>query len=303
MRAAIKKLLACLPQPMRDHLLERGKRIQDRQYTTQKQKRIRIGSFDLVVPKGHPLADLKEVQPYRDLVVGITARYITAKYPNGSIVDIGANIGDTAAIIAANSPQKMILVEPSDYFYEFLKNNVQQFPNEVVIKKEFVATGRRLTGSMHYRGGTAYFTERTDGRMEQDSVHLSEIAEPDTHFIKIDTDGYDVKILLDSLDWMRAQRPAILFENMIESDEQLRAANDLYDELHQIGYEHFVVWDDPGFHILSTDSVTPLKHLNRYLFKLKQQNFGRALSNYDILCLHRDDEDIYHSVTEWYATY
>jgi FkbM family methyltransferase len=235
--------------------------------------------------------------------VGVVAKYVAAKYPSGSVVDIGANIGDTAAMIARYSNHKLILVEPSDYFFGYLERNIRQFQNEVIVKKAMVATGRNLAGSLHHHAGTAYFQESPDGQREFETECLRDIADPNTHFVKIDTDGYDVEILANALDWLGAQHPAVVFENSVEDGQDLAAANALFDELGNIGYRYFVVWDDPGFHLVSTTSIQVLKDLNRYLFKLKEHHFVRAVSNFDVLILHRDDEDIYESVRAWYQSY
>jgi FkbM family methyltransferase len=299
----IKKILPALPKPMQAYLFERGRRLQNSRYFRQGSARIRIGDFELDVPAHHPLPGLLKAQPYRDMSVGIVAKYIAEKYPNGSVVDIGANIGDTAAMIARYSNHKLILVEPSDYFFGYLERNVRQFQNEVIVKKAMVSTGRSLAGSLHHHGGTAYFHESPDGQREFKTERLRDMSDPNTHFVKIDTDGYDVEILADSLDWLEAQHPAVVFENGVEDDQDLAAANALFDELGKIGYRYFMVWDDPGFHLVSTTSIEVLKDLNRYLFKLKQHRFARAVSNFDVLGLHRDDEDIYESVRAWYQSY
>jgi FkbM family methyltransferase len=236
------------------------------------------------------------------MCVGIVAKFVASKYPDGTIVDIGANIGDTAAIIATYSSNKLILVEPSEYFCEILRRNVRQFPNEVVVRKTMVSTGRNMSGNLHHWGGTASFHEEQDGQEQVRTERLLDVADKNTRFIKIDTDGYDVEILTDSIEWLSVSRPTLLFENGIRNSHDLIAVNTLLDRLMKIGYEHFIVWDDPGFHLVSTTSVEVLKDLNRYLCK-RIEHGAPSICNYDVLCVHRRDEDIYNAVREWYRTY
>lgn len=92
-------------------------------------------------------------------------------------------------------------------------------------------------------------------------------------------------------------------ENSIQNQAELEATNRLFDGLAQAGCGDFVVWDDPGFHIVSTGSLDVIKDLNRYLFKLKEKSFTRAISNYDVLCIHDADSDIYEQVSAWYREY
>ncbi len=303
MRQLIKKALANLPESISESLLERGKKFQDRMYLKQGFTQVRCGAFQLRSPKNHLLVGIHEVQPYRDLWVGIVSKFISAKYPDGTIIDIGANIGDTAALIATYSKSRLILVETSDYFFEILARNVKQFPNEVVLKKTMISNGRGVSGSLHYRSGTAYFHESGVGKVQIKTERLADVADGKTHFVKVDTDGFDAEILSGSLDWLAAEHPAIVFESEIRDDKALLAANGLVDDLRKIGYEYFTVWDDPGLHIVSTSSVDVLKDLNHYLFKLSQERFRNTICNYDILCMHRTDEDVYQSVRRWYESY
>jgi FkbM family methyltransferase len=302
-RVLIKKVLAKLPKSISEYLLERGKQFQDRMYFKQGFTQIECGVFQLQAPKKHLLVGLYKTQPYRNLCIGIVSKFVSAKYPGGTIVDIGANIGDTAALIATYSKSKLILVEASDYFFEILTRNVKQLPNEVVLKKTMISNGRTVSGALHYRGGTAYFYESENGEAQIKTERLADVADGKVRFVKVDTDGFDVEILSGSLDYLAVEHPAIVFENEIRDEGALLAVNRLVEGLKEIGYEYFIVWDDPGLHIVSTSSVDILKDLNRYLFKLSEQTFRSAICNYNVLCMHRDDGDIYQSVRGWCESY
>jgi len=62
-----------------------------------------------------------------------------------------------------------------------------------------------------------------------------------------------------------------------------------------------VAWDDPGFHILSTDSVDAVKDLNRYQYNIHKSNLPR-INNYDIIYLQESDEDMYAALTRFWRT-
>ena len=108
--------------------------------------------------------------------------------------------------------------------------------------------------------------------------------------MKIDTDGHDVSILNDSLAWLADVRAAVLFENQIRTREDCRRADELFHSLRRIGYEYFIVWDDPGFHLISTSSINMLRNLNRYLLNVTQTAGHVGISNYDVVCLHEHDQ-------------
>jgi FkbM family methyltransferase len=300
MKFYIKSLL---PKTVYELLLKRQERQKEKLFFKQGFTHIKCGVYKIIAPDAHPLINLIKTQPYRDLCVGISAKYIAKKYPKETIVDIGANIGDTAAMIATYCSNKLILVEASDYFFDILSQNISQFPNECVVEKVLISDGNLVSGTFHHWGGTASFLERKDGQMQMETKQLSDVADETTCFIKTDTDGYDFKILIEGLDWLNTVHPAILFENQIRSSQDLNSANDLYQHLMQIGYEYFILWDDPGFHLLSTTSIDDLTGLNLYMFKVWECDGPKSICNYDVLCLHKNDKDIYDDISAWYKNY
>ena len=300
MRSLQGRIASKLPRPVYEFLRGWRRRRRERHFFRQDLTSIRCGAYDLQIPNQHLLLKLQKEQPYRDLCIGITAKFIAAKRPGATIVDVGANIGDTAALIATYAPNKLILVEASDYYFEILAQNVTQLPNEVILKKAMVASGRSVQGVLHHWGGTARFREEAVETTPVETHRLGDIAGDDAGFVKVDTDGFDVEILRGSLDWLKARHPAILFENDIKDEKDEISSSALFDDLAAIGYTHFVVWDDPGFHLVSTTSLEVLKDLNLYLLRRSQKHFAGGISNLDVLCLHEDDADIYRQVSEWF---
>ena len=298
-KQAIKSII---PSSLRRWTTGDTPRDQQKRFFAQKTAILHCGNFDLLSPESHLLFELQKIGPYRDLCIGISAKVICDKYPDASIVDVGANIGDTAAILASHVANKLILVEGSDYYYDFLDKNLHLFPNEIVPIKAMVSDGSEIQGELRHWGGTAYFRHLGQEELSTPTLPLAEIADGKTRFIKIDTDGFECSILNAALPWLEGQKPAILFENQLRDDNDLKQFNDLYDELANIGYRYFVAWDDPGFHILSTDSVEAVKDLNRYQTKIHSNNLPR-INNYDIICIHEIDQDIYAELTRWWRAY
>ena len=300
MKTLIKSLI---PKPIYEFLRERRRQRSEQRYFKQGFKTIKCGAYEIEAPENHLIVNISQSQPYRDLCVGITAKYISRKYPDGTMIDVGANIGDTAALISTYAQNNLILVEANDYFYDILVRNIEKIPNEITLKKVLLSDGDPVSGSFVHKSGTAFFQEESDNTMQVKTERLADVADDKTCYIKIDTDGYDRKILLASLDWLTNIHPAVLFESYIHNIQELESANELYSKLMQVGYKYFIVWDDPGFHLLSTTSLDVLTDLNRYLFKVFQIDARKSIYNYDILCLHDEDEDIYEDIREWYKNY
>lgn len=261
----------------------------------------RYGNFLLTVPKNHPIIKLQETQPYRDLNIAISAKYMYEKYPDKVIIDIGANVGDTAALIASQTKSQLLLIESSDYFHSFLVKNAKLFENKVKILKCFIGNGEPISGDLVHWGGTAYFLENSDQRTIPTS-RLGDICQENACLVKIDTDGFDFDIILSSLSFLKSNRPGLIFENQIRNLDDLNKCNAVFKKLSSIGYGHFIFWDDPGFLITSTSSLDTVADLNRYLFEIWQHiQATKSIYNYDVLCLTEDDKDVFESVKSYYS--
>ncbi len=293
-----------LPAAVYEYLRSYRRGQRERKFAKQRLKKITCGAYEIEVPENHLLIEFLKSQPYRDLCVGVTAKFIMAKYPDAKIVDVGANIGDTAAIISTYArPRQLVLIEASDYYFDILVRNASGLPGDIVCRKALLSDGSgAASGSLVHWGGTASFHEDVKGT-RVGTQRLVDFVDENTRFIKSDTDGFDFKILLDSLEWLAQVHPAVLFEDQIPNLQDLNAANELCTRLVEIGYLYFIVWDDPGFHLVSTTSPEVLKDMNRYLFKVGENHGRTSIYNYDILCLHRDDEDVYKEICGWYRAY
>jgi FkbM family methyltransferase len=295
---SVMKWIDCLKQIRRDIADKREERLFFKQGVTSFQ----CGNYRILAPENHATIGFSLRQPYRDLCIGIAAKYTCEKYRDGTIVDIGANIGDTASIIASHTSNKMILIEASNYYFRFLQDNSRKIPNQTVVVNAFIGDGTVQSGELKHWGGTAHFEAGSDrNQLSIATKKLRDVVDDKVVFIKIDTDGFDYKIINDSLDYLKEKLPSIIFEGMIRSSADLEQANEVLVKLIEIGYTHFLIWDDPGFFITSTNSLATLKDLNRYLFAIWSfEQTKKSISNYDILCLKADDADICHQIREYY---
>lgn len=289
-----------LPPSGFDYLRRYRREWKDRAFRSQSFTTITCGDYQIRAPKGHLLPEFQKTQPYRDLCVGVAAKYVTEKYPNATVVDIGANIGDTAAIVLTYArPRKLLLIEGSDYYFDILERNVAPMPGagDIVCRKVLLSSDDQgAAGAFFHRTGTASFEESSNGHRTP-TERLADVADSSTRFVKTDTDGFDFRILLGSIDWLAQVHPAVLFEDQIRNEHDLAAANWLCVRLGGIGYRSFIVWTDTGGFLLSTSSLETLTDLNRWLLKEPRMN------NLDILALHADDEDVFGKICEWYRTH
>lgn len=237
-------------------------------------------------------------QPHRDHAIGVIAAALAEDEPTLSVLDIGANVGDTAAIVATYAPAaQLILVEPSDVFFPILEKNASNFANLRRLEKAVV--GVEGPGRFRHWGGTAVFEPGGEELRAPRTMTLDELADSDTRMLKIDTDGWDYQILMNGRSWLREQRVLVFYEVECTSSELLQDANNSLDALLEAGYTRFVVWDDPGFLVVSTHDHETLRSLFRYLFVSRcTPGVALRIANFDVLAAKPEDEDVVELVVQ-----
>ena len=187
--------------------------------------RFRVGETDLELPLSHELPFYRTDHPlYGDAVGRIAAAL------GGPVVDIGANVGDTAAIVRAYSNVPIL--------FRLLVRNTADL--DVTSKQTFV--GARALGTVERGRGTARVVAGGG------AIHSTPLADVlwmrfgEPALIKLDTDGMDVPILLGNLDLLRRLRPVLFFEY----DPHLGAEPVVFERLREIGYANVVVYENTG---------------------------------------------------------
>jgi hypothetical protein len=134
-------------------------------FFTQSSVTIDIHGYTILMPERHHLKQILEREPLRENLLAQVSR-ILMQSEDDVFVDVGANIGDTAAVVYANASRVpcSILIEPSDFYFNYLKLNQGKFPKSEILQN-FVAHEypiQNLSGSLHHWGGTAKFVEKDE---------------------------------------------------------------------------------------------------------------------------------------------
>ena len=289
-----------LPEKLFNNLLVYNRKFKNfSHHYRQSISKIQIGNYIIKIPSKHLLIKIIKEQPIRDLFIGELAKIVTNKYPNREIIDIGANIGDTASIISSKSNATLILVEPSNYYFNFLTKNAKDFPNKTILYNCMILDGEKIDGLLIHWGGTAFFNESNI----ENKILTKKISEISTNpsLIKIDTDGHDYKIINSNLDFIKIQIPILIFEIQIENDNDFNDITNLLFNLTSIGYTNFSLFDDQGFCLINTNDIKYITMLNSYLLKqILLKTFRKSISNYDICCFHKSEQDLFDSFSNIY---
>ena len=188
--------------------------------------------------------------------LGRVALACGAKYPGALFVDVGANVGDSAAIIrAAGARNKIISIEGVERFYAVLRSNAETL-RDVVPVRCFVGVRRNSGGVMVriHRDGNAVVVDgplgqQVAGASTSDSAwrELSQIVPGNetVKLLKTDIEGHDLPLLSANLDFIRRHRPVIFLElHVSDSDEKSKGVTwvEVWEQLFGLGYRKALYW-------------------------------------------------------------
>jgi FkbM family methyltransferase len=232
--------------------------------------RYAVGSIPLELPLSHPLPFFRQDHPLYDTAIGRIAALLA-----GPVVDVGANVGDTAASIRSLSDAPVLCIEGDERFYALLERNAEAL-EPVELERAFVEAPAR--GRLERSAGTARVLAGDD---ELPTKPLAQVLGEHPRFerpalLKLDTDGMDVPILLANLELVGRIRPVLFFEY----DPHFGAAPEIFERLRELGYERMLVYENTG-ELARAGPVDQWPH---------EAYSGFGGTRYaDVCALHRDD--------------
>jgi FkbM family methyltransferase len=211
------------------------------------------------------------------------------KYPNLKVIDVGANIGDSAVLIKDIADVPILCIEGNPKFLDLLKLNTKSL-NQVAIADCFV--GEEMSKVEAISGlGSAHLKESNEGGIEVKTMQRV-IAENDTFrhakLLKIDTDGFDNKIIRGAKTYLIESKAAVFFEyDPYFLSKQGEQGVDIFDFFVDLGYKKFLIFDNIGDFLITLGSQNKKQFIELHAY------FNKDGKQYmDILALHEEDLNI-----------
>lgn len=262
-----------------------------------------VGNFRIKSPGSHTLSkNLKNYKYYsRNLLrlIDIIGDFI----PDLEVIDVGANIGDSAALINSvrNMPKKIYCFEGEKEYINYFKENTSSMENIVLFETYLGEENSENGFDVYKNNGTLRIDTNKKGNIKFDSIDnidgKSNNIFNNIKFLKIDTDGYDFKILRGARNLLLKSNPILFFEY---DREFLDKVNDdgfsTFKMLEDIGYDKAIIYDNYGRLLISIDIVSNkdvLEQLDLYIKGKKG-----AFPYYDICVFHKRDNLIYNTIIE-----
>lgn len=256
-------------------------------------KQYKIGAHIVLLNQEHLLPDYQSQHRLYDRFLPILCGQFD--HLDHWIIDVGANVGDTAVAIAQACRNPLLCIEGDDEFFKLLQYNVEKLfakrERAVICTKSMVGSGR-FSGSLKSDGTTASLAQPQAGGQRaatlDDLSRDAGVPAAAIAIIKVDTDGYDGDVILSAPNILAASRPVIFWENYFSTVEQMRDLEVLYQRLHNAGYRYFWIFDNYGNLMLRECSISNIIDLNEYVASQEFHGCTRSICYTDVLAAPDD---------------
>lgn len=259
-------------------------------------KKVTVGNYVLEMPGNNPQISTYKYDPGANSQLGRLSACIAQKYPSLSVLDIGANVGDTIAIIKTAIELPVIGIEGDDFAFEFLKRNTMSLKNVTLIK---TFLGEKIESKKLSMEKSGWNTTLIPNEDKGETIHLKTLDEvlAEEHLqnrtlklLKIDCEGFDTIIIRGSAKLIREKKPVIYFEyNRSNMDAIQEDGLSTLLTLGAVGYRNVIFFDNKGRYLMSApiDQENVIADLHRYA-----QAENSCIAYYDICLFHEDDSDL-----------
>ncbi len=258
--------------------------------------KVKVGNYFVDMPGNNMQISNYKYEPEANSQLGRLSACIAKKYPSLTVIDIGANVGDTIAIIKTAIELPVIGIEGDQIAYQFLEKNTAQFQN-ITLLKEFLGEKKETIQVSLEKSG--WNTTIVPSSESGEVVHLKTLDEvllenklqtKTLKLLKIDTEGFDTIILRGALDLIANQHPVVYFEyNRSNMDAIKEDGLSTLFSLEKYGYQSVIFFDNKGRYIITLgihqkDLIT---EMHNYADEHKS-----GIAYFDICLFHSSDSDI-----------
>lgn len=258
--------------------------------------------IDFPVTHGQP--HLWARNPNNSKCLGRVARAVALKYPESLMIDVGANIGDSSAIIrSAGVENRILAIEGVNQFYAVLHTNAVKLGNIDTVncfvgtKSEIASPSVKVMASGNAVVGMINKEKNKDNQEpEIEFSSLTGIVEnraPDTtvKLIKTDIEGFDIPVIDSSIDLITSHRPVIFMELHVSDGDEVNTQvswKSLFAALQTAGYDRAFYWhnSDDLMALVRLDDTEGLEVLNQFY----RNRHGHMYA--DVCIVHAQDSEI-----------
>jgi FkbM family methyltransferase len=175
-----------------------------------------IHGRNMQLPLSHSLPGYLADLPLYDRLPRRLSQFVKRDSQSLTVIDVGANIGDTIAAFYTDPRDRFLAIEPDPHFRKFLQANWGSNPNVTIISDLCSSESLQGTFRIQEKNGTASLVPSTDGLAMQsrtlDDILVEHAFAQQADILKVDTDGHDFKVLAGARRLIQDRQPIVLFE-------------------------------------------------------------------------------------------
>ncbi len=263
-------------------------------------KQVKVGKFIIAMPGNNVQISTYKYRPDANSILGTLAAAIAKKYPALSVIDIGANVGDTIAVIQTAIEVPVIGIEGDNTSFGFLQKNAAQFSNVTLLQSFLGEKKQEIQVAFEKSGWNTTLVPVTAGqpltlKTLDEVLTESGLFDRTLKMLKIDCEGFDTIILRGADRLLQQHKPVIFFEynktNMRAIGED--GLSTLFS-LEKYGYPSALFFDNYGRYMLTA----PLqdKKLIQSLHHYTEDGISQV-GYYDICLFHQEDAQLAEQFT------
>lgn len=257
-----------------------------------------IGDYEIQINRSHVLPFITKYYPECNKNLPRLVAFLQTYFTDLIVMDIGANIGDTVAFIKSESDVPIICIEGNDKYFSLLKKNIKQFNNVFAFKKYFGEKKEIIDFQVNTSGGTSGLqinsgknkTTEIDVETLDSFIENHQFSPDKIKIIKIDTDGFDMKILRGGINHLTNVKPILFFEYDPEMLIKVKENGlDTLRILKESGYENILFYDSFGRFMQSIplSNFVGIEQMHNYL-----SGYKAPFDYYDLCIFHSDNNNI-----------
>ncbi len=252
----------------------------------------RYGNFSLRLPANHLLPFYQSMHGTYDKFLPHLVRYLE---PNATVIDVGANCGDTlAGMYDSNNQLSYICVEPDEVFFEYLEENAHRMRSSnpgASIRLYNALVGKGVgRAALEGTGGTKHAVQVGASQPAAKaifSVTLDSLVLPirlgRVELLKSDVDGFDFDVLDSAARVIAEHLPILFFECYFTDLNQKYGYQKIITALQRSGYCAWTVFDNYGDVVLRTREIDILFQLFDYVERQNAGHTTRTIHYFDVM--------------------
>lgn len=248
------------------------------------------------IPPEHKILEYMHLYKYYDRCLPRILGYISEQFEDFKLIDVGANIGDTAQnlrLAGLNFP--ILAIEGNDEYFNYLEQNQHIIKNIDICKVLLSDKEETINAKLNSQNGTAGFVKSNESSqvLPLDTLLESFQQYKNSKLLKIDTDGFDNIILKGASNYINNAKPIIYMEydpNFLIKNNNYGL--DIFKYLHSLGYNNAIMYQNFGEYMCSfnLDNEEFISEMRDFFYK------NNRICYADLLLFNNTDLKLFEEV-------